>query len=88
MATRELKDEIKETIVSSLSISDVDPNKIDDALPLMENSLLDLDSVDILEMVVALQRKYDVRIDDQNLARTVLQSIDTIAEFVESSREK
>jgi acyl carrier protein len=88
MATRELKDEIKETIVSSLSISDVDPNEIDDALPLMENSLLDLDSVDILEMVVALQRKYDVRIDDQNLARTVLQSIDTIAEFVESSREK
>jgi acyl carrier protein len=88
MATRELRDEIKETIVSSLSISDVDPNEIDDALPLMENSLLDLDSVDILEMVVALQRKYDVRIDDQNLARTVLQSIDTIAEFVESSREK
>ena len=88
MATRELKDEIKETIVSSLSISDVDPNKIDDALPLMENSLLDLDSVDILEIVVALQRKYDVRIDDQNLAREVLKSIDTIAEFVESSREK
>ena len=88
MPTRELKDEIKETIVSSLSISDVEPNKIDDALPLMENSLLDLDSVDILEIVVALQRKYDVRIDDQNLAREVLKSIDTIAEFVESSREK
>jgi acyl carrier protein len=86
MPTPELKQEVKQLIIDSLEIPDVTPEQIDDTAPIMMDNLLALDSVDALELVVALQRKYGVRIDDQNLARNVLHSIDTIAEFVENNR--
>ena len=86
MASAELKQEIKQLIMDGLSITDVSPDEIDDAAPIMANNVLELDSVDALEMVVTLQRKYGVRIDDQNLARNVLYSINTMAEFVENNR--
>ena len=87
MPTPELKREIKTMIIDVLRIPDVKPEDVDDSVPLFENSKLDLDSVDALELVVAIQRNYGARIDDQNLARLVLQSVDSIAQFVEANRE-
>ena len=79
----ELKQEIKELIVETLEIEEVKPEEIKDSASLFEDeSGLELDSVDALEVVVALQRRYGVRIDDQNLARAIVKSVDTIAEFI------
>jgi acyl carrier protein len=81
--TPELKHEIKELIIESLKIPDVKPEDIDDAASLFEGeNSLQIDSVDALEIVMALQRKYGVRIDDKNPGRFVIKSVDTIAEFV------
>ena len=77
-----LKLEIKRLIIEALRIKDVDPRDIDDDAPLFGNSALGLDSVDSLEIIVALQRRYGARVDDQNLARTVLHSVSSIADFV------
>ena len=44
--------------------------------------------MDALEVVVALQRRYGVRIDDQNLARAIVKSVDTIAEFTQKETAK
>jgi acyl carrier protein len=46
-----------------------------------------LDSIDGIELIMAIQKKYDVRIGDQNLARSVLESVNSIAEFVEKERK-
>lgn len=78
----ELKSQIKELILKTLEIRDVSPDDIDNASPIFENAQLGLDSLDAAELAVALQSNYGVRIDDQNLARAVLHSIDTIAEFI------
>lgn len=81
--SKELKQEIKELIIESLKIPDITPDEIEDSASLFEeNNVLQIDSVDALEIVMALQRKYGVHIDDQNLGRFIIKSVDTIAEFV------
>ncbi|MCP4645068.1 MAG: acyl carrier protein [bacterium] len=83
MVTAELKLEIKELIVESLNLADVAPGDIDDGAPLFEQEeVFSMDSLDALEIVMGVQSKYNVRIDNRNLARTVIQSVDTIAQFV------
>jgi len=84
-----LKTEIKQLIIDTLKIPDIKPEDIDNNIPLFSpENILQLDSIDSLEIVVALQQKYNVRIDDQNLARTVLESINTVADFIHTSTKK
>ena len=85
----ELKLEIKELIIESLELPDVTPDEIQDTVPLFgDESNLGLDSVDALEIVMALQEKYGVRIDDKNQSRFILESIHTIAEYVAKEKTK
>jgi acyl carrier protein len=85
--SKELKLEIKELILNTLDITDVRIEDIDEEKPLFgSDNPLTLDSVDGLEIIMALQRKFGVRIGDQNLARTIIRSINSIAEFI--TREK
>jgi len=79
----DLKADIKNMIIETLNIEDVTPDDIEDNLPLFggENTL-GLDSIDAIELVMAVQRQYKVRIDDQNLAREVLKDVNSIAEFI------
>lgn len=86
--TPELKQEIKELIIDALKIPDVKPEDIDDSASLFEGeNSLQIDSVDALEIVMALQRKYGVRIDDQNPGRFIIRSVDTIADFVAKEKK-
>ncbi len=85
----DLKLELKLLIMETLSIDDVAPEDIDDDTPLFgEGNILGLDSIDALEIVMSLQEKYGVRIDDRNQSRFILRSISTIAEFIEANRTK
>jgi len=81
----ELKREIKVLIIETSKIPDITPDDIVDSAPLFVEGL-GLDSIDSLEIVLALQSKYGVHLDNSDLARFVLQSVDTIADFV--SKEK
>jgi acyl carrier protein len=85
----ELKMEIKKLILETLKISDVKPEDIDDSVSLFENNpVVQLDSVDALEIVMALQRTYGVHIDDQNIGRFIIKSVDSISEFVAKEKAK
>jgi acyl carrier protein len=85
----ELKLEIKNLIMSTLNITDVNPDDVDDNKPLFGgDNALTLDSVDAIEIIMAIQRQYGFRIADQNLAREVIRSIDSIAGFITAEREK
>lgn len=85
--TEELRTEIKILIMDTLSITGIRPEEIDNDKPLFggENALT-LDSVDALEIIMAIQRVYGIRIADQNLARSVIRSINSIAEFLTSGQ--
>ncbi len=78
-----LKTEIKDLIIQTLNINNVRPEQVPDDIPLFsKENILNLDSIDGIELVMAIQEKYEVRIADQNVARNVLESVDSIAEFV------
>lgn len=85
--TDELKLEIKNMIITTLGITDVDPADVDDEKPIFGGSNnLTLDSVDAIEIIMAIQRNYGFRIADQNIARMVIRSINSIAQFVVDQR--
>ena len=87
--TQDLKFEIKELILETLGITDVKLEEIDDEKTLFgSDNALTLDSVDGLEIIMALQRKYQIRIGDQNLARSIIRSINSIAEFITEEKTK
>jgi acyl carrier protein len=89
MTNNSLNNEIKILIINTLNIEDVKPDEVIDEDSLFgEGNVLGLDSIDALEIVMALQEKYGVRIDDKNQSRFILRSIATIAEFIEKNRTK
>ena len=51
-------------------------------------SPLDLDSLDALEIVVAVQKHYNVRIGGENISREILQSFTALANFIRQSQQK
>lgn len=85
----ELKKDIKLLILETLNIKNIRPESIDEAIPLFsKENILSLDSIDGIELIMAIQKKYNVRIGDQNLARNVLESVNTIADFVVTESNK
>lgn len=84
----ELKQEIKETIISSLQLEDVTPQDIVDSEPLFGDGL-GLDSIDALELGVALKKKFGVKFSAENSEnRSHFASVDALAAFITSEREK
>lgn len=78
-----LKTEIKELIIQTLNIKNISAEQVPDSIPLFsKENILNLDSIDGIELVMAIQERFQVRIADQNVARNVLESIDSIAEFL------
>jgi acyl carrier protein len=60
----------------------ITPEEIGDAQPLFGPGSVGLDSVDALQLVVALDKTYGLKIADPEAARQVLQSVNTIADAV------
>jgi acyl carrier protein len=76
-----LKLEIKQLLIENLMLQ-VTPEEIGDEQPLFGPDSLGLDSVDALQIVVALDKKYGLKIQDPEAARQILQSVHTIASAV------
>jgi acyl carrier protein len=83
ISAQEIREEIKLLIIETLNIRNIKPEEVDENIPLFsKENILNLDSIDGIELIMAIQKKYDVRIGDQNLARNVLESVNSITEFV------
>jgi acyl carrier protein len=78
-----LKDDIKQAIVRSLRLP-IAPSDIGDSTPLFGEGL-GLDSIDVLELVLEIERSFGVAITDEETGARVLRSVDTIAEFIVST---
>lgn len=85
MPSADLKGEIKQAIVRSLRLP-IAPNEIGDSTPLFGQGL-GLDSIDVLELVLELERSFGVAITDEATGARVLRSVDTIAEFIRAERD-
>ncbi|MEO6192386.1 MAG: phosphopantetheine-binding protein [Thermoanaerobaculia bacterium] len=73
---------IKRLIVESLNLEGMRPEMIEDEAPLFGEGL-GLDSVDALELVVALEKEFGIRIKSQEIGREVFSSVSTLSQFIE-----
>jgi acyl carrier protein len=80
--TAELKTQIKLLLVENLMLQ-TGAEEIADDLPLFGPGSLGLDSVDALQIVVALDKNYGLKIPNPEAAKTILQSVNTIVAAVE-----
>lgn len=81
-----IEEEIKQLIIDTLHLEDVAPADIDPAAPLF-NEGLGLDSIDALELGVALQKKYGVKITaESEEIKKNFQSVQSLAAFVSAKR--
>jgi acyl carrier protein len=79
--TATLKQDIKQLMVENLMLQ-ISAGEIGDAQLLFGPGSLGLDSVDALQLVVALDKKYGLKVPDPETARQILQSVDTMAKAV------
>ena len=79
-----LKEDIKRFIVKRLRLPDVAPESIGDSDPLFGGGL-DLDSVDLLDLVVGVEKEYGIRISSAAEGRKILASVDALARHIAQS---
>jgi acyl carrier protein len=81
----DLTHEIKELIINSLNLEGTGPEQIGDDDPLFGGGL-GLDSIDALELAVAIERTYKVTIPDEAVGKQVFSSVKALAKYVSEHR--
>lgn len=81
-----LEQELQQLIIASCNVLDPPKELMADAPLIGPDSPFGLDSLDAVEVVVAVQREYDVRIGSQETSREVLQSLRTLADYIRRER--
>lgn len=80
----DLKLQIKEALnLEELSIEDFDENA-----PLFGEEGIGLDSIDVLEIIVLLEKNYGIRLANPKEGKAIFHSIRTIVEYVQANRKK
>jgi acyl carrier protein len=83
----EIRTELKELLVAHLALEDIAPEEIEDDGILFGEGL-GLDSLDAVEIVVLLQRNFGLEVADEEQAREIFQSVDTMARWVYENLEQ
>jgi acyl carrier protein len=80
--------EVKELIIDVLQLEDISPEDIETEAPLFVEGL-GLDSIDALELGVALQKKYGISLAaDSEDTRRHFASVKALAAMIDSHRKK
>jgi acyl carrier protein len=83
----DLKQQIKGLIISSLELEDIKPENIDDAAPIF-GSGLGLDSIDALELGIALKKKFGVKFASESTDnKKHFASVNALAEYIAHEQE-
>ena len=82
-----LKLELKTKIIEALNLEDIAIEDINDNDPLFGEGL-GLDSIDALELIVLLDKEYGIKITDPKEGKTIFQSVEVMADYIEKNRTK
>lgn len=83
----ELIVQLKQDIIEALSLEDVVADDFNADTPLFVEGL-GLDSIDALELILLMEKKYGIKIEDPKERRNVLRNVRTMAECIINSRNK
>lgn len=77
-----IRQRLKELMISELML-DMTADDIGDDTPLFGPAGIGLDSVDALQLVVMIEKNFNFKMADQDQAKRILHSVNTIAEALE-----
>lgn len=85
MSEENLNTRIKQMLVTSLMLK-VGPDSIGDETPLFSPEGLALDSIDALELAVAIEKNFGVATPSAEVARNAFVSVATIADYISAQK--
>lgn len=81
----ELLSKVKTTIIDAVNLHHVDPQSISPDTSLREGGL-ELDSVDLLEVIVTIEHKFNVKVADAEAGKKYFKTVGTIVDFIQQSQ--
>ena len=75
-----IKDRVKQVLVSKM-LKDMKPEDIGDDTPLIELGV-GVDSVATLELIVALEKEFQISIDESDVNPELLATVDNISDYI------
>lgn len=82
----ELIEKLKVEIIEALNLEGIEPEDIDEKASLF-NDGLGLDSIDALELIVLLNRNYDLKLENEADGPEVFHSVETMAKFITKNQK-
>jgi len=86
MASAALKEQLKKQIIEQLNLEEVKVEDIEDSAPLFGEGGAGLDSIDALELIVLLEKHYQLNVTNPEEGKQVFYSIDTMADYIEKHK--
>ena len=77
--------ELKKELIERLNLEGMTPEELDENMPLFGEGL-GLDSIDALEIIVLLDKNYQIKITDPKEGKKIFYSIKTIADYITDQR--
>lgn len=82
-------EDFKNVLIKYLDLEELSANDIDDKAPLFgdDESGLGLDSVDSIELVLAIEKEYSVKISDPKLYDTIFASVENLLTYINENQK-
>ena len=77
----------KKVLIEYLNLEDMTPNDIDDNDALFGDEGLGLDSVDAIELVLAVEKEYGLKITDSKQYETIFASVQSLLNYINENKE-
>ncbi len=84
MEVQEIIQQLKPQIIEQLNLEEIKPDDIDTNAPLFGEGL-GLDSIDALELIVLLEKHYNLKIQDPKNAKDIFKSVKTMADYISAN---
>lgn len=78
---------LKQQMIEVLNLEEMTPEDIDTDAPLFGDGL-GLDSIDALELIVLLEKKYGIKLENSAEGKSIFKNVRTIAEYVSEHCKK
>jgi acyl carrier protein len=85
--TDALRAALKHLIIDTLKLEEITAEQIQDDAPLFREGL-GLDSIDALELVVALEKHYSIIIENEDVGKQAFASVSALSRFIQEQRGK
>ena len=84
----QLINDLKVKIKEALNLEELAPQDFDADAPLFGEEGIGLDSIDVLELIVLLEREYGIRLSNPKEGKAIFKTVRTIAEYIKESQIK